>query len=325
MKADDALLHGEALACALAEPPAVDGPSDRELLERFVRGKDGAAFEALVRRHGAMVLGVCRRVLDHAQDAEDAFQATFLVLVRKAGSIGRPELLGNWLYGVAFRTARKARAQAARRAQCEREAAVMAIPDPLLEVAWRDLRSVLDEELQRLPAKYRAPLVLCYLEGLTNEQAARRLGWPVGSMSYRLARGREALRERLGERDRAVPAGLLGVLLARNARPGEVPPHLVDSTVEAALGSGGGAAKGAGATAAAVLAHKTLRAMAAARRKAVAWLLLAAAVLALVAGAFGYAALTGRWDFGLGSPPETAPGSPGKAPGTGSGAVPLCH
>src|SRR6516225_7549490 len=129
------LLHSQDTQCALADPPAADEPADGELLERFARNHDGAAFETLVQRHGAMVLGVCRRVLDHAQDAEDAFQATFLVLVRKAGSIGRPELLGNWLYGVAYRTARKARANAARRQAYEKQVASMTSTDPGLELA----------------------------------------------------------------------------------------------------------------------------------------------------------------------------------------------
>jgi RNA polymerase sigma factor (sigma-70 family) len=250
-----------------------------------------------------MVLGVCRRVLDHAQDAEDAFQATFLVLVRKAGSIGRPELLGNWLYGVAYRTARKARAQATRRCQGERGVAAMVVPDPMLEVAWRELRSVLDEELRQLPTKYRAPLVLCYLEGLTNEEAARKLGWPAGSISYRLARGREMLRERLTRRDRAVPAGLLGLVLARQANADAVPIRLVDAVVRAAQAFAKGGGKGAGtASAAAGLAEKTLRAMAAGRRRLLTALIFAAAALALAAGAAVYAAVAGGWSAGSEDP-----------------------
>jgi RNA polymerase sigma factor (sigma-70 family) len=182
--------------------PCAKEPSDRRLLERYTRHQDETAFQALVARHGPMVLGVCKRVLHHAQDAEDAFQATFLVLVRKTGSIGQPELLANWLYRVAHHTALKARANAARRSKNQRQAVSRPTPDPLLEVAWRELRALLDQELSRLPEKYRAPLVLCYLQGKTNEEAARQLGWPPGSMSARLARGRVMLRDRLAGRDR---------------------------------------------------------------------------------------------------------------------------
>ncbi len=171
--------------------------TDGQLLERFVRQQDEAAFAALVRRHGPMVLGVCRRVLDNAQDAEDAFQATFLVLLRKADSLGRPALLANWLYGVAYRTAMKARAGVLRRRHHERRAASAPRTEPAADAGRDDSSALLEAGLHGLPDKYRAPLVLCYLEGKTNAEAARQLGWPVGSMSSRLARGRELLRERL--------------------------------------------------------------------------------------------------------------------------------
>ncbi len=215
----------------LSVPPPV--ASDRELLERFTRSQDEAAFAALVQRHGPMVLGVCRRVLGHAQEAEDAFQATFVILVQKAATIDRPELLWHWLYGVAVRTAHKARARAARRAHHERQAAAMASPESPPEAEWQDLRSLLDQELAQLPAKFRAPLVLCYLEGLTNEEAARRLGWPAGSISYRLARGRELLRQRLN-RQRAFSPALFAVLL-QQAGSMTLPPVLADQTVQTAL------------------------------------------------------------------------------------------
>ncbi len=142
------------------------GGSDGELLERFLARRDEAAFEALVRRHGPMVLGVCRRVLRHDHDAEDAFQAAFLVLVRKADSIVPPERIGNWLYGVACRTARKARSLAARRHAKERP--MLDVPQPAADpdrADWLDVRPHLDRELERLPQRYRAPLVLCDLEG----------------------------------------------------------------------------------------------------------------------------------------------------------------
>ena len=214
------------MQCTVAEKPSrstairsyVDDPlswsatggSDRQLLERFVRYRDEAAFERLVRRHGPMVLGVCRRVLGRAEDAEDAFQATFLVLMRKAAVIAQPELLGNWLYGVASRIARKARAQIFRRRRVEQEAPPLGSTEELRDECWRETRALLVRELARLPLRYREPLALCYLQGLTNKEAARRLGWPTGSISYRLARGRKLLRARLSDRpgDRGKGAGV---------------------------------------------------------------------------------------------------------------------
>src|SRR5262249_43302265 len=168
--------------------PLAEDTSDAQLLERFARHGEEAAFETLVRRHGPMVWGVCRRVLTDEHAAEDAFQATFLVLVRKASSIRKREVVGSWLYGVAYRTARKAKLNAAGWCARERRIPEMVAPDPAEEVAERDLRCVLDEELSRLPAKYRDPLVLCYLEGHTNEEAARKLGCPCGTVFTRLAR-----------------------------------------------------------------------------------------------------------------------------------------
>jgi RNA polymerase sigma factor (sigma-70 family) len=217
---------------------------DRELLDRFHRLHDQEAFEQLVRRHGPMVLNVCRRILVHAHDAEDAFQATFLVLVRKAGSLRNPELLANYLYGVAYRVARKARTRIARQTQCERQAKSMPAEDVYFDLAWQELRFLLDQELQHLPTKYQAPLVLCYLEGLSNEEAARRLGWPTGSISYRLAKGRELLRQRLARRDKAFSAELLGVFLLAQVAAEQVPDELLRTTVGAAVEL---AVKGAGA------------------------------------------------------------------------------
>jgi RNA polymerase sigma factor (sigma-70 family) len=169
---------------------------DRQLLQRFVASGDEAAFAALVQRHAGVVLGMCRRILGHEHDAEDAFQATFLVLARKAGSIRKVESLASWLYGVAYRVSVKARASAARRRTCEKQAPGPAPADPADAVTWGELRTALDQELQRLPEKYRAPLVLCYLEGLTNHEAARQLGWLPGAVEWRVKRGRQILRSR---------------------------------------------------------------------------------------------------------------------------------
>jgi RNA polymerase sigma factor (sigma-70 family) len=197
--------------------------SDAQLLERFVAEQDEAAFERLVWRHGPTVLGVCRRVLRHEQDAEDAFQATFLVLVRKAGSIGKRQAVGSWLYRVALRVALRARAgkRAAPRAE------VVDVPvEPAPGPDRDDLRPVLDEEVNRLPEKYRAPFVLCYLEGRTNEEAARQLGCPRGTVQSRLAWARQRLRDRLGRR---------GLALSE-VTPAIVSPQLVRSTLSSALG-----------------------------------------------------------------------------------------
>jgi RNA polymerase sigma factor (sigma-70 family) len=245
-----------------------------------------------------MVLAVCERVLHHKQDAEDAFQATFLVLVRKAGSIGQPELLANWLYGVAYRTALKARANAARRSENERQAVSMPTPDPLLEVAWRELRAVLDEELSRLPEKYRAPLVLCYLQGKTNEEAARQLGWPPGSMSARLARGREMLRDRLAGRNRALPAGLFLAVMTQKAGAATLPGPLVTATVKAAMKWAVG--KAVVSPAVKGLADGSLRA---GGKVGYAKSVAVAVLLALILTGVGTAAYTAGW----------IPGSPGWA------------
>jgi len=198
---------------ATAAGPAADAPTDGELLARFARGNDRAAFAEIVRRHGPLVLGVCRRILGHRPDADDAFQATFLILARKAERIERPERLGNWLYGVATRVAFKARSTAARwRARESRVAPMAPATDPLLGLAMRELRLALDEELNRLPKRHRAPLVLCYLEGKTHEEAADELGCPIGSMSWRLGRAREALRRRLVRRGLTLSVGLVFLL-----------------------------------------------------------------------------------------------------------------
>src|SRR5262249_15559908 len=171
---------------SLVGMPCAEGLSDGQLLERFATQQDEAAFEALLQRHGQLVLGVCQRVLQDAHAAEDAFQATFLVLARKASFIRNQESISRWLYGVAYRVAIRAKRDTARRRAHERQVEPMPALDPIAEVARGELRLMLDEELNRLPEKYRAPLVLCYFQGKTNQQAARELAWPAGTMSRRL-------------------------------------------------------------------------------------------------------------------------------------------
>ena len=220
--------------------------TDEQLLECFATRHDAAAFEVLVRRHGPMVLGVCRRVLRNPQDAEDAFQATFLVLVRKAASIGQRELLGNWLYGVAYRAALDARAATTRRRARERQLNPM--PEPEAGDGgdvWRDLRPLLDQELNRLPDKYRVPVVLCDLEGRTRRDVAAELGIPVGTLSGRLTTARRILTKRLARHGLALSGGMLTADLAGGMASASVPSPLVASTVEGAkavaLGQGAAA------------------------------------------------------------------------------------
>src|SRR5579884_4218405 len=183
--------------------------SDRDLLERFRRCREEAAFTLLVQRHGTMVLNACRRILSNEQDAEDAFQATFLVLVRRAGTIRKETSLSSWLHIVATRIAHKARMRSAREPRVGQAFEPDIRDDPSDSVAAQELRAALDEEIARLPAKYRTPLVLCYLAEKTHEQAAGELGWPKSSVTARLAKARELLHKRLTRRGFTIPAGLL--------------------------------------------------------------------------------------------------------------------
>ena len=208
------------------------GLSDGELLERFRSGRDEAAFEALLRRHGPMVLAVCRRLLPNNADAEDAFQATFLVLLRKAGSIDPPQMVGNFLYGVAYYTARRARAESTRRHVKENEARAMARPESEDKVE-EQLLAQLNEELHSLPAKYRLPIVLCELEGKTRKEAARQLGCAEGTIASRLARGRKMLALRLARRGLVLSAGGLAAALSGQVASACLPPLLMVSTMEA--------------------------------------------------------------------------------------------
>src|SRR5262249_4595958 len=193
------------------------GLSDRQLLEIFIERRDEAAFEAIVRRHGPMVMGVCGRVLRNRQDAEDAFQAVFLVLVRKAAAITSRELLAAWLYGVAYNTALKAKSAAARRRRKERQATAMLEPDSETSSPERDWLPFLDRELNGLPDRYRLPIVLCELQGKSHKEAARELGCPIGTLSGRLSRGRNLLAKRLARHRRGRTARALAAVFAQQA------------------------------------------------------------------------------------------------------------
>jgi RNA polymerase sigma factor (sigma-70 family) len=212
--------------------------SDRELLGRFVRQRDDAAFAALLERHGPMVLGVARRGLRDEQLAEDVLQATFLVLARTAATIRKQPSLGSWLHGVAWRLARKAKRETERAGRGDTRARP-GPPGPAVEVSWREVRQILDDEIQRLPERYRLPVVLCYLEGRTRDEAAAQLGYRPGRLKGLLERGREKLRRRLVRRGLA-PAAAAPVLLTESALAAPVPPVFAVTTLRVALGAAAG-------------------------------------------------------------------------------------
>jgi RNA polymerase sigma factor (sigma-70 family) len=290
--------------CRMVSLPQGGELTDAQLLEQFVARRDAAAFEVLVWRHGPKVLGVCRHVLRHDQDAEDAFQATFLVLVRKAGSIGRRQSVGGWLARVAYRVALRAKVLADRGAARGTPAADVPAPCRPAEVIWRDLRPVLDDEVNRLPEKYRAPFILCYLDGKTNEEAARELGCPRGTVASRLAWARERLRARLTRRGLTLPAALVAAALAGNASAEVLPAALVESTRQAALlvAAGKAVAEVASVTVA-TLTKGALQTMLWTKIKI-------AAACVLVAGTLGAGGALARQAVGSGS----AVGQPGSAP-----------
>jgi RNA polymerase sigma factor (sigma-70 family) len=229
------------IPAAMAVPstrPAKDHPAlkklkDEELLARFFETSEEAAFSELVARYGTLVYGVCKRVLGNAADAEDAFQATFLVLVKKGAKLQQPGRLANWLYGVAQRTANHVRSKRAQRTRVEREASTLPAKSDMNAMNYEQLWNVLDEEINQLPPKYALPLVLCYLEGKTNAEAATQLGWPEGSMSRRLSRGKDLLRARLSKRGMAMSAVLLAAAVFARPAAACAPAHLMASTVEA--------------------------------------------------------------------------------------------
>jgi RNA polymerase sigma factor (sigma-70 family) len=246
----------------LFESGTVTGLSDGELLERFRAGSDTAAeyiqdaeaaFEVLVARHGPMVLGVCRRALSDPGDVEDAFQATFLVLVRRARSVRAGDSLGRWLYGVSRRVAAKARARS-QRARIRTTPLEVEPTAPNSASNHGALLAALDDELSRLPAKYRAPVVLCHLEGLSHAAAAARLHWPVGTVSGRLSRARGLLKDRLVRRGMAPTEGSLSLLLAVDGARAPVSEQLAAGTVRAAVWASRGGASPAEAASGSALA-----------------------------------------------------------------------
>jgi RNA polymerase sigma factor (sigma-70 family) len=262
------------------------GRTDGELLERFISRRDEAAFDALLRRHGPMVFGVCRRLLRNEADAEDAFQATFLVLVRKAASIRPQMMVGNWLYGVAHSTALKARAMRIKRLTKEREAAARPKPEGSAQT-WDRLSALLDQGLRALPDKYRAAIVLCDLEGTSIKEAAQQLGCPQGTVGTRLARGRRLLSQWLGRRGFALSGEVMASAIAHDSATAGVPPLLVRTTIQAASRvAAGRAASGVVSPKVAALTEGVLKTMTWFTKVKIATALLVGA-LAFALGGFG--------------------------------------
>ncbi len=293
------MANGQTEAVLKPPPGLMEGvtaaeASDGQLLGQFVADRDHPsemAFATLVRRHGPMVFRVCRLIIGDRHTAEDAFQATFLILARRAGSIHQPELLGHWLHGVALRTAREARMRVDRRRRRECPGSNGLAGEPIDESGRPDLHLVcreefeaLHEEVSRLPERYRIPVVLCDLEGLTYQDAARRLGCPVGTIGVRLRRARERLRMRMTRRGLAPAAGLLSVLLDAEASSAYVPSALVENTTAAAMGFAANTATATGAVSApvAALTERMLRTMAFSRLKLATYLALAAGIAVAV-------------------------------------------
>jgi RNA polymerase sigma factor (sigma-70 family) len=272
-RADNVLRHLRQLAAG----QDVKDRTDRDLLHAFCSAGDQAAFTALVRRHGPLVWGLCRQSLRQEQDAEDAFQATFLVLARKAATIRKGEALVSWLHGVTFRTVMSAKRSAARRREREGQAGARAPGNPSWDVAWQEVQALLDDEIQRLPETYRAPFLLCCLENRSREEAARLLGVKPGTVGSRLTRARQILQRRLRRRGVTLAAALAAVALSRRVTAA-VPALRLEAAVQAALVSGAVSAN------ADRLARGVIRTLALARLRAATGLLLAVTVAVAGAG-----------------------------------------
>jgi RNA polymerase sigma factor (sigma-70 family) len=268
--------------------PETGGLTDAQLLARFAVQRDEAAFEVLVWRHGPKVLSVCRRMLRQDQDTEDAFQATFMILVRKAGSIARGQALGGWLHRVATRVCLLAQKRAGRHQLLTEEVPAKALPD----TSWSDLRPVLDEEINRLPAKYRAPFVLCYCDGMTNEEAARALGCPKGTVLSRLAWARQRLRTRLTGRGVVLSGGWLSAAAGWHTAQAAVPAALVHSTLRTVPLVAGGQLSAVASRQAAILTQGVLQTMLGTKIKAAVSAVLLVGILGIAGIAIARQALT---------------------------------
>jgi RNA polymerase sigma factor (sigma-70 family) len=284
----------------VAATRSVKTSTDAQLLSRFVPQRDESAFAALVERHGPMVFAVCRRILRESHDCEDAYQATFLVLARKANSVAQPETLGNWLYGVACRTALRARTKAAKHHEQQVQQVVAHTErEPVDELIMKEIRQLLDEELNHLPAKYRAPFVLCYLSGQTHEEIASALGCPRKTVTTRLMRARQRLRGRLVRRGVTLAAGTFAALLSEKSLIAEgLPIPDVSLTTRAALQFVTNATITTGTVSApvAALAKGVLISMTLTRIKMLGAILLVATLFGSSAGLFAFHALAAGKD-----------------------------
>ena len=270
--------------------------TDEELLTSFVNGRSEAAFETLVRRHGRMVLSVCRRIVGNHHDAEDAFQATFLVLARKASSVRPRWMVANWLHGVACRTAMKARTTTAKRRLREANVAEMPEPEATPQDQWHGLQPRIDQELSGLPENYRLPIILCDLDGKSIKEATQQLGWPQGTLAGRLARGRKLLAKRLTQRGVVLSGGALAVVLAETAESACVPVQLAVSTTKAAVAVAAGQAAAPSLVSAkvAILMEGVIKGMLLTKLKTVAVVCLALCVLAFGGGLLQHQRATGQ-------------------------------
>jgi RNA polymerase sigma factor (sigma-70 family) len=292
----------------LATVETVRALPDNQLLQRFLASQEEAAFAALLHRHGPMVWRVCQRVLRHRQDAEDVFQATFLALARKAATIRKMASVACWLHGVAYRLARRLQAEKARKLTW-RPGPTDQPHDPADQASGQELQAVLDEELDQLPDKYRTPLVLCYLEGRTRDEAAKHLGWSLGTFKRRLDRGRKLLATRLTRRGVTLGVTLFSAVLVPDAVSAAVPPTLINLICKAVTPKGAGeAATGILSAQVAALTEGMVNAMAKAKLKLVAAVVLA--VLTLAGGMGLWAAHQMR----AGEPPTLQAGPVGENP-----------
>jgi RNA polymerase sigma factor (sigma-70 family) len=301
--------------------------SDRQLIEQFLVRRDEAVFETLVRRHGPMVYRVCWRMLQQEQDAEDAFQATFFLLAQKLRTVRKHDSLASWLHGVAHRVALKAKAQVTMR-RCHEQQASVSQPVPPDEVTWRELRTVLDVELAQLPEKWRLPLVLCYLEGRTKDEAAEHLGWSRTTLQRRLTEAQAALGRRLKRRGVVWPAALSAVLVSHCAVSAALPWRLLGSTVEAAVCLAAGQARTAIVSAnVTALTEGVMKAMFMTKLKIATAALAAAMVIAAGATSAGFSALAAHAQplktnpLTLHSPPGL--GGEGRVPGAKAVGAPM--
>jgi RNA polymerase sigma factor (sigma-70 family) len=279
-----------------ATHPDETSVSDSQLLDQFIQYEDEYAFAALVRRHSPMVWGVCRRIVAHHQDAEDAFQATFLVLARKAMSIRPRAMVANWLFGVAQRTALKAKTMAAKRHTREKQVTTMPEPETARQNSWENVESVIDQELASLPDKYRSAIILCDLEGKKGKDVARHLKIPEGTLASRLRIGRVMLAKRLARQGVTLSGGALATVLAQNAASACAPTLLVSSTIQAATLTAAGKTAVAGIISAnaAALMEGAMKAMLLTKLKTAFTALLVLGMVALGGGLLSHQAAVGQ-------------------------------